>query len=54
MFSSKIKCSHCNKEIESTDKIAIIVEAGELNGITNLKSWAKNHKILCLQCNDTK
>lgn len=48
MFSRKLICS-CNKEIEKNDKIAIIVQAKELNGVTNLKSFAKKHKILCSQ-----
>ncbi|GAA0610409.1 hypothetical protein GCM10009001_29610 [Virgibacillus siamensis] len=54
MFSPKLTCSNCNKEIEDNDKIAIIVQAKELNGFTNLKSWANNHRILCSQCNDIK
>ncbi|MBY7143942.1 hypothetical protein KFZ56_12970 [Virgibacillus sp. NKC19-3] len=51
MFSSKLTCSNCNREVEETDKIAIVVQAKELNGITNLKSFAKKHKVLCSQCN---
>ncbi len=50
MFLEKLKCDNCKKEISKNENIAIYTNTKNLNGITNLKSWAKNQKILCKTC----
>ena len=42
MFLEKLKCSHCEKEIDKNENITIHTNSKNLNGVTNLKSWAKN------------
>ena len=44
MFLEKLKCSHCEKEIDKNENIAIHTNSKNLNGVTNLKSWAKSQK----------
>ena len=50
MFFEKLKCSHCEKEIDKNENITIHTNSKNLNGITNLKSWAKNQNVLCEKC----
>ena len=44
MFLEKLKCSHCEKEIDKNENITIHTNSKNLNGVTNLKSWAKIQK----------
>lgn len=44
MFLEKLKCSNCDKEIDKNENITIHTNSKNLNGITNLKSWAKIKK----------
>lgn len=50
MFIEKLKCDNCKKEISKNENITIHTNSEKLNGITNLKSWAKNQKVLCETC----
>lgn len=50
MFLEKLKCSNCQKEISKNENITIYTNSKKLNGITNLKSWTKNQKVLCEAC----
>ncbi len=50
MFLEKLKCSNCDKEIDKNENITIHTNSKNLNGITNLKSWTKNQKVLCEKC----
>ncbi|MEX3458738.1 hypothetical protein [Staphylococcus hominis] len=45
MFLEKLKCSHCEKEIDKNENITIHTNSKNLNGVTNLKSWAKNQNV---------
>ena len=38
MFLEKLKCSHCEKEIDKNENIAIHTNSKNLNGVTNLKT----------------
>ncbi|WYP27298.1 hypothetical protein NSQ54_04070 [Alkalihalobacillus sp. FSL W8-0930] len=46
----KLQCSSCKKELQSDEKVALFVHAGELNGMTNLKAFAKLQRLECLEC----
>ncbi|ERF47817.1 hypothetical protein SAR03_08690 [Staphylococcus arlettae] len=50
MFLEKLKCNKCQKEINNNENITIYTNTKNLNGITNLKSWAKLQKVLCEAC----
>ena len=44
MFLEKLKCSHCEKEIDKNENIAIHTNSKNLNGVTNLKVGLKVKK----------
>ncbi|MFK3938139.1 hypothetical protein ACI2JA_11615 [Alkalihalobacillus sp. NPDC078783] len=46
----KLQCSTCKKEFQSDEKLALFVRASELNGMTNLKAFAKLQRLECLDC----
>lgn len=46
----KLQCSSCKKEFQSNEKLALFARAGELNGMTNLKAFAKLQRLECLDC----
>lgn len=50
MFLEKLQCDNCKKEINKNENIAIYTNTKNLNGITNIKSWAKNQKVFCETC----
>lgn len=54
MFLVELKCSDCNKKLKKDDEIMIKTKVSELNGITNLKSWATMQKIYCKRCYSSK
>ncbi|WP_390524452.1 hypothetical protein, partial [Staphylococcus pseudintermedius] len=54
MFLTQLKCSNCGKKLEKNDRIMIETKVSELNGITNLKSWATMQKIYCESCYNSK
>ena len=43
MFLEKLKCSHCEKK-STKRKYSNTHKFKNLNGVTNLKSWAKSQK----------
>lgn len=47
---SNFECSNCKRKIGELEKVAIIANASELNGMTHLGRFAKSHTILCLDC----
>lgn len=47
---SNFECSNCRRKIEKLERVAIIANASELNGMTHLGRFAKSHNILCLDC----
>ena len=49
MFLEKLKCSHCEKK-STKRKYSNTHKFKNLNGVTNLKSWAKSQKVLCEKC----
>lgn len=55
MFSSKkLNCSNCERDIEDSEKVAILAYVNELNGMTHLKNFAKVHTVLCSGCLNSK
>ena len=50
MFLEKLKCSHCEKRNRQKRKYNNTHKFKNLNGVTNLKSWAKNQNVLCEKC----
>lgn len=50
MFLVELKCDKCKRKLSKNDEIFIKTKVSNLNGITNLKSWAVNQNIYCKTC----
>ncbi|EKU50364.1 hypothetical protein [Staphylococcus massiliensis] len=50
MFLEKLTCVNCGNEIKKDEVVLIQSNARQLNGLTNLKEWAKNQAVYCSTC----
>ena len=52
MFYRKkqLTCHTCKKEVRNNEQLALFVRANELSGVTNLKAFARLHRVQCMDC----